>query len=51
MHHRDRFRAADQRQRIVERPVGLARLLPGDEHPSADALEGAGKGDDEFEAR
>ena len=27
-------------------PVGLARPIPGDEHPSADALEGAGIGDD-----
>jgi hypothetical protein len=47
MHHRDRLGIAEERQRVMERPVGLARSVPGDEHPSANAREGAGIGDDD----
>jgi hypothetical protein len=47
IHHCGRLGATDQRQSIVECPVGFARSVPGDEHTFADALEGAGIRDDE----
>lgn len=44
VHHRDCLGTADERQRVMERPIGFARSVPGDEYPCADAREGAGLG-------
>jgi hypothetical protein len=46
--HSDRLSIADERQRVMKRPVGLVRSVPDDENTGPDAGESASIRDDEY---